>query len=248
MDGAEALRRPVLKKMVQRLGETLGARIRCLALYGSAARGEYHEGASDFNLIIVLEDLSPATLEALAPAVNDWVEQGQPPPRLLTPALLRDAADVFPIEFSDLRDDRVVVQGEDPFAGLQINHAALRLQCERELREKLMRLREGYIEAHASRVGLRLLLADSYTTFVALFRGCLRLQGGPVPAARREVVAAFCARAGLAAEPFEAIDRLKGGAAPGGDLKSLFARYYVELTKAVGVVDRFDMREGGSAR
>lgn len=248
MDAAEALRRPILKTMVQRLTDCLGPRLRCLALYGSAARGEYREGASDFNLIVVLEDLTPATLEALAPAVNGWIEQGQPPPRLLTPDLLRDAADVFPIEFLDIQEHRIVLQGEDPFGGLRIGRAALRLQCERELREKLMRLREGYIEAHASPVGLRLLLADSYTTFVALFRGCLRLQGGAVPATHREVVAAFCTRAGLSPEPFETIDRLKGTSGGDGDLKALFARYYDALTKAVGVVDRFETREGGPAR
>jgi len=76
------------------------------------------------------------------------------------------------------------------------------LWCERELREKMMRLREAYVEHHGSARELRRLLVTSYTTFVALFRGCLHLLGGEVPLHNDEVVSAFCERAGLDPEPF----------------------------------------------
>ena len=245
MTASDAMKHPQLERMVADLEAAVGGSLVSVVLYGSAARGDFHEKTSDFNLLVVLRDLEPATLEALAPAMHRWARNGQPAPRLFTPGLIVESADVFPIEMLDLKSSRAVLHGEDPLAGVEVGREYLRLQCERELRAKLMRLREEYIECHERPQDLRRLLTASYTTFVALFRGCLHLLGGQVPLRNAEAVSAFCARAGLDAEAFSALDRLKRGDRVEGDLKSTFSRYYQELTRAVGKVDRFDSRQGG---
>jgi len=249
MSATGTIQWPLLRRMVEELKEALGGQLKSLVLYGSAARGDYHEGTSDFNLVLVAERLDPATLEALSLPVARWRRKGQPPPRLLTEALIRESLDVYPIEFLDIRTHHVVLQGSDPFTGLRVRADQLRLQCERELREKVMRLREGYVEAHASKENLRRLLVDSYSTFVALFRGCLHLVGTPPPARNGDVAAAFCARAGIDPAPFEAVDRMRHGGGPAGvDLKTLFSGYYGALQTAVGAVDHFRPGDGGETR
>jgi predicted nucleotidyltransferase len=249
MSSEQMNRWPVLRTMVDGLVGALGPRLRSVVLYGSAARGDFHEGASDLNLVVVTDTLDPATLEALSRPVHAWVRKRQPPPRLMTPEILADAADVYAIEFLDLRDHRVVLHGEDPFAALRVRTDLLRVQCERELREKLMRLREAYLETHATRWRLRRLLVESYSTFTALFRGCLHLLGTTPPAKNADVAAAFCARAGLDPAPFKTVADLRQGSAdPGVDLKSLFARYYEQLGRAVGVLDAFRPGDGGESR
>jgi predicted nucleotidyltransferase len=249
MSSEQMNRWPVLRTMVDSLAGALGPRLRSVVLYGSAARGDFHEGVSDLNLVVVTDDLDLATLEALSRPVRAWTRKRQPPPRLMTPEIIADAADVYAIEFLDLRDHRVVLHGEDPFASVKVRTDLLRVQCERELREKLMRLREAYLETHATGWRLRRLLVESYSTFTALFRGCLHLMGGKPPARNVEVAAAFCARAGIDPAPFEAIAALRqGGADPGVDLKSLFARYYEQLGRAVGVLDAFQPDGGGETR
>jgi predicted nucleotidyltransferase len=238
---------PVLKRMVEQLVAALGERLSSVVLYGSAARGDFQRKTSDFNLLIVLRDLEPATLEALAGPVAHWERRRQPAPRLFSPEVIADAADVFPIEFLDILQKRLVLHGPDPFASLEVHRDLLRLQCERELREKMMRLREGYVEAHGKPRELRRLLTDSYTTFVALFRGCLHLLGAEVPVHNDAVVAAFCERAGLDRAPFGEVDALKRGEAVTEEPKELFARYYAQLTKAVATVDRFVAGQGGAS-
>jgi predicted nucleotidyltransferase len=217
-------------------------------LYGSAARGDYIEKTSDLNLILVLEDLSPARLDAVAPAVRHWMKRGHPAPRLFSPALIRASADVFPIEFLDIREAHVVLHGRDPFAGLEIRPDHLRLQCEREIKEKLMLLREGYVAVQGEAGAVRRLLVSSYPAFAALFRGCLRLLGAAVPARNAEVIGAFCARAGLETAPFVAVERLRAGEAAGDDIKELFARYYAQVVRAAEAVDRFVPAAGGNQR
>jgi hypothetical protein len=248
MNAKEALELPDVKKLIDDLTQALSSRLRAVVLYGSAARGDFHEKTSDLNLILVLADLAPATLEGLSPALRRWQGRGQPSPRLFTPAFIQESADVFPIEMLDLKSCRVVLHGEDPFAGLEVGGDNLRLQCERELRTKLMRLREAYVEFHDKPKELRRLLTMSYTTFTALFRGCLYLLGRETPMQNAQVVAAFCRVAGLEAAAFEAVDKLKRGEGTDGDLKEIFSRYHDQLTKAVGTVDRFESRQGGQSR
>src|SRR5262245_49849977 len=191
MNSNEAMEHPALKRFVEDLTKTAGNKVLSVVLYGSAARGEYHE-SSDFNLILVLENLSPATLELVSPLIRAWTKKGHPMPRLFDPHLITESADVFPIEMLDLQNHRLVLHGKDPFAGLAVSRANLRLQCERELRTKLMRLREAYVECHDAPEELKRLLTSSYTTFVAVFRGCLSLLGGKVPLRNLEVVEDFC--------------------------------------------------------
>jgi predicted nucleotidyltransferase len=238
MKAVDAKNDPVLQTLVGGLKEALGPRLRSVVLYGSAARGDYHHGTSDLNLILVLESLDPGTLEALARPVRRFVGRGHPVPRLFSPSLIAESADTFPIEFLDIQASRLVVHGEDSFAGVAIDRGCLRLQCEREMDEKMMRLREGYVLGHDDTRALRRLLSDSYPAFAALFRGGLHLLGRPIPSSNLDVVAAFCEAAALERGPFDEVARLRHGEKPAQDLKTIYALYYEQLTRAARMVDR----------
>jgi predicted nucleotidyltransferase len=240
----EANRNPVLAKFVDDLTAALGARLRSVVLYGSAARGDFDKATSDLNLLLVMEDLDAATLEAMEPILTRWTRQGQPLPRFFSPRLIAESADVFPIEFHDIKSHGVILKGSDPFEGVTMHREHLRLQCERELREKMMRLREGYMQTHLKPKALARLLVESYSSFVALFRGCLHLMDEPVPLHNEEVVTRFCATADLDPAPFEEIARLRHGGKP-ADPRRLFLRYYDALHRAVQRVNRFDSQQGG---
>lgn len=244
MSTSETMEHPILGKFVRELHDALGGQLRSVVLYGSAARGDFHKTTSDLNLMLVLGDLTPANLEAVGPPLARWNKQGQPTPKLFSAAVIAESTDVFPIEFLDIRRSHRVLHGDDPLEGLEVHTDHLRLQCERELREKMMRLREAYAEVHNRPKELVRLLTSSYTTFVALFRGCLQLLGEEVPLHNAEVVAAFCRRAELDPAPFEAVDRLKRGEKPPAHLNALFADYYESLTEAVHLVNRFDSSQG----
>jgi hypothetical protein len=228
-----------LVDMTNRLRDALGDRLVALVLYGPGAHGDAYHAVGDRHLLVVLADLEPPTLRRLSEPVRWWVgSKRQPWPRLFSADLIREAADVFPIELLDIARHHRVLHGADPFAALSVDRANLRLQCERELREKLMRLREGYVECDGRPHALRELLAVSYASFAAIFRGCLELARLDAPARDHDVVAALCARLSLDAAPFAEVERVarEGGAS---DPDALFARYYRELSRAVTQIDRF---------
>ena len=246
MNAGDARDNPILHALVRGLAGAVGPRLKSVVLYGSAARGDFVRKTSDLNLIIVVESLDPATLEGLAPLLKRFLRRGHPVPRLFSPALIAASADTFPIEFLEIRSSRAVLYGEDPFAGVAIRRDCLRLQCEREIKEKMMRLREGYVLCHDRPRTLRRLLAGSYPAFAALFRGGLHLMGREVPAKSGDVVAAFCEAAGLDRAPFEDVARLRRGERAVEGPKAIFARYYDQLTRAAHHVDRLETGGGTS--
>lgn len=228
----------IVDEMVSRLSAALEDRLVSVVLYGAAVHGDTYREVGQLNLMIVCSDLEPHTLERLGDAVHWWRKKDQPWPRLFWPELIRDSVDIYPIEFLDITRHHRVVHGRDPLSEVEVDPALLRLQCERELREKLMRLREGYVESRGKPKPLRQLLAASYASFALVWRGCLHLIGAPVPAHDREVAAALCGRLELDASPFEEVARIAAGETV-SDEGAVFARYYGQLGRMVERIDRW---------
>lgn len=238
-------RRRRVEAMIDRLSGALGDRLVSVVLYGPEAHGDTYRAISPLHLMIVCADLEPGTLGLLAAPVRWWLSSGQPWPRLFTPALIRDSLDVFPMEFLDISRHRRVLRGIDPLADVRMDASLLRLQCERELREKLMRLREGYVESRTRRE-LERLLAASYASFALVWRGYLHLLGREIPAHDREVASALCARLGLDAAPFDDVARIAAGT-PVDDAEAVFARYYRQLDVMAERIDGLVVRTKGSS-
>jgi hypothetical protein len=226
-----------LAKMVDKLVSAAEERLLSVVLYGPAVRAR--APVDQLHLLIVLRDLSLEAVESIGAPVRWWMKTGHHMPRLFSPDFMAKAIDVFPIEFLDLRANRVILHGDDLFGDLRVGSESLRYQCERELREKLMRLQEGFLEANHSKRELEWLMTRSYSEFVRVFRGCLHLLENSEPRANHEVMGRFCDLAGLDRGPFSRIESLTQ---EDGHLHEpaslLFARYYEQLGKAVDTIDR----------
>ena len=164
---------------------------------------------SDYNLLIALNRITPADLRLAQAPMRNWQRLGHPLPVYFTVGELRDAADVFPIEFHQMERARIVLYGRDPFEALRFSDANLRHQTEYELRSKLIQLRRLYIPASVSVEKLAALMADSLASFAALFRPVLMLHGVEPPVAKPECVRATVKLLGLDGEPFEQIFALR---------------------------------------
>ncbi|MDT7603264.1 MAG: hypothetical protein QOF61_1261 [Acidobacteriota bacterium] len=230
------------------LRATHGDNLASVVLYGSAAAGDHAGEDSDYNLLIVLSRITPEDLRLAQAPMREWQRLGHPLPVYFTVEELRDAADVFPIEFHQMRRARVVLHGDDPFASLVIDDANLRHQTEYELRSKLIQLRRLYIPASVSTDKLCDLMADSLTSFATLFAPVLMLHGErEPPVMKREIMSATVRRLGLDASPFERVFALReSGEKPASEREAheLFASYLAEIEKVIEAVD--EMKVGGA--
>src|SRR5436305_4156705 len=182
--------RSALNHLVEDLRATHGDNLASVVLYGSAAAGDYIELRSDHNLLIALNRITPADLRQAQAPMREWQRLGNPLPVYFTVEELKDAADVFPIEFHQMEKARIVLYGTDPFEFLQLSTENLRHQTEYELRSKLIQLRRLYIPASISVERLRDLMCDSLSSFATLFAPVLMLHGEEPPVLKREVARA----------------------------------------------------------
>ncbi len=82
------------------------------------------------------------------------------------------SGDVFPIEFLDIKRDRLLLAGEDFFSTIEIHLHFLRHECEFYLRSHLLKLREGFSKNPKSASDL---IRFSFPSFLALFPHLLKL-------------------------------------------------------------------------
>lgn len=213
----------------EELVRVYGERLASVVLYGSAARGEYREGRSDLNLLVLLDHVDAAALRRGSAAAREWVEAGNPPPMLFGRDEWRQSGDAFAIEFEDILDAHRVLHGDDPFAHVAVDREHLRLQCEHELKAKQVQLREQYMLLAERPRELAQLFVRALPTFLVLFRTALRLAGRPVPREHDAVVRDTAALVGFDAAPLDAVLAMRRDGKPD--------RLRAEDPAAVGYLD-----------
>ena len=124
-----------------------GANLKAIVLFGSAARGEYHERHSDLNILCVLDRAGAEELEALHEAAVWWERRKFPAPQIFTLEELRASADIFAIELLDMKTHHKMIYGQDFLAELDVPMQLHRLQVERELRTNWVKLRQAILLA-----------------------------------------------------------------------------------------------------
>ncbi len=207
-------------------------------LYGSGARGEYLPGVSDVNLLVVTEALDPAALRKISGAVAGLARQRQPPPLLIERQEWERAADVFPIEITDMQVARMVLRGADAVAGLRVDPADLRRALEGELRARLLRLRQGYAAGFADGKLLGQVAMGTVSSIVTLLRVSLVLAGRAVPSRTPACLTAASEALALDAGPVAALwERRRSGGT--GCTPELFEEYLSAVAAAVRATDQF---------
>lgn len=225
--------------MVSDYKDCYGDALVSVIIYGSAASGDYVPGASDINLMVVLSDDGIDALEKVLGLVSKWRKRGVGTPLFLGETYVHNSLDVFPIEYLNFQNSYDVVYGKDILADLRFDPKHLRLQCEREIKGKLLLLREGFLEADGKDKHVRALLSDSLHAWVAIFNGLLFLKDRDRGGGRRVVIQQLCQTMGLDAAPFEGVldIKQKRSKPSGAALEKLFKSYIKEIGKLVRIVN-----------
>lgn len=208
------------------LAQVAGADLHSLYVVGSAVTPDWVEGRSDINTLLVLRVMNLAVLESIAPLGKRHRGTGIAPPLVTDAGFIAGSLDVFPMEYLELQLIHETVAGEDLFAGLEIARPDLRRQCEREIRSRLVGLRQAYLRSVGEPTALAEALARFLTGYQPLTHGLLTLLGGEVPIRRAEAFTALAAAAGRDTGVFTEMLALKEsrGKPDAGAVRSLFER------------------------
>ena len=208
-------------------------------LYGSAASGDYIPGKSDINFMIVLTEEGIDSLDQAFDLIARWKKRNVTTPLFLTEAYVRTSLDVFPIEYLNFRNSYELVYGKDILKDLSFDRGFLRMQCEREVKGKLLLLREAFLESQGKGKYLQQLIAQSLGAFVAIFNGLLHLKGEELPRHKRDVIKNVCQAFQMDTGLFEKLLDVKEKRVKlsGPEINRLFKAYLKEVQKLWKVVD-----------
>ncbi len=228
--------RPYLENMIELLGNNLIT----AAVYGSAVTGDYSEKRSDINLILVCEDVDLSTLKKSLKLVAKGIRERIAAPLFFTRRYIETSADVFPIEFLEIKENHLVLYGEDILAGIIVDLKNLRHQCEEQIKGKLVRIRQAYLEVGLKKKGVEALLKRSLSSLMPVFKSVIRLRGESPPRRKEDILSKLAEVFSLDAEVFLTIwndkrnDEIIGGEEP----ESYLNRYLLQLEALAEAVDK----------
>ncbi len=153
-----------------------GTELVSIILYGSGARGDYLPGMSDLNFLIVLSEKAISEIGKAFDLLKKWRKRRVATPLFLTEHYIERSLDSFPLEFWDMQRFHQIVYGNDVLKPLSIRRPDLRLQCEREVKGKLLHLRQNYLNSEGKAWRLRILLTLSISSFATIFNALLFLK------------------------------------------------------------------------
>jgi predicted nucleotidyltransferase len=229
----------LISDFVERMRGAAGTNLVSVILYGSAAAGDYVPDHSDVNLFCVLRETSFAAVEALRSTMEWWGKQKHRMPLLMSEDEMRRSADVFSIEFLDMRRHYRVLSGEDVLKTLEVPLRLHRAQVEYELREKTILLRQHLLVASGNDESKWELLLRSLPAFGTLFRHALIALGEASVGSKREAAGALAGKLGIDTGVFgELLDiRERKKDRKAANVDEMFARYMKLVDQVTAAVD-----------
>ncbi|NVM04778.1 MAG: hypothetical protein HWN67_20830 [Candidatus Helarchaeota archaeon] len=217
-----------------------GENLLSIILYGSASRGEYVKKKSDINLLIVLTEDGLNLLGDALPSVKKWRKRAVSVPLFLTPEYIKSSLDSFPIEFFNIKHSYKVIFGEDILEDISINDKELRLQLERELKGKLLHLRESFFESADNKERLKGLFLASLGAFLSIFPVIMHLKGVEVAGKRKILLDRAVDVLGLDKELFTKLWNIKEGKSKfsKGEGRKIWEGYVDQVRKIAFEIDK----------
>jgi hypothetical protein len=224
---------PLLEELLREFRE----RIHSIHITGTAVTDDFNEKVSDVNSVVVLREMHLGFLKSLAPLGKKHGKRKVAAPLIMTPDYIRSSLDVFPIEFLNFKYIHVTVFGEDIFKDLIIDRMDLRHQCERDLKTKVLGLRQLYISSQGDKRLLSERFISSITGYIPLFRGIIALYGKVPPVRQSDVITMLAAETGISPHVFKKVLQAKHQQIKLtiDELNTIFEDYYA-ITERLGTI------------
>ena len=224
---------------LQPVRAALGSEFLAAYVTGSALNQGFDERRSRVNVLLVSRSLNLDVLDAVREKLP---EERKPPhfhPLFVTQRQLEKSLDVFPIEWIDIKEAHLLIEGNDVLGGIEVPRGNLRLQLEHDLRGRLVALRQAYLANAKHPEELGAVLHAAASGFATLCRTLLRLRGESPPADTPKVIERVADVFGLSAEGLLAAHLVRYGEHhhKGTELLGFYRRFLVEVERLVNAID-----------
>jgi hypothetical protein len=183
------------------------------------------------SMLLVLNDAKEENLKAQK-SIQKMILKKKIKCDVFTQKEIHSALDVFPIEFMEMKENRVLLAGTDILAEIEIDPANLRHECEFYLRSNILKMRSGYL---APMSNISELIQISLPSFLLVFKYLLILNEESVPKDKIKIIENLSNKIEFNTKIFITIlNNLNNKKL----LNSCFSEYLIELEKIINQVDK----------
>lgn len=182
------LMRPACEQYVSMMQDLAGDNLSGLTAYGTVLDADFDAARMAASSVLVLERIDLTLLRRLAEHGANLGRKHITAPVVMTPDYITGSLDTFPLELLEIHQRHATLAGRDHFADLEFQPEHMRLQCEREFKRILIRLRQGLLAAAGRELAIEELEIDIGQHILRTVRGLLWLKGNAAYASRDAVV------------------------------------------------------------
>jgi hypothetical protein len=216
----------------------LGSDFLAAYLTGSVLSAAFDPRRSRVNLLVVARTLDTGMLDRVASALPATRRAPHFEPLFLSRRQMEKSLDVFPIEWIEIQERHLLLEGEDVVATLDVPRTNFRLQLEHELRSKQIQLRQTLLAWPKKHAALEHALRASASSFATLFRSLLRLRGEEPPAEAGRVYERTAELFQLDAAALLAPHRVRhSGSAKRAEIPARYRSFLTELDRLINAID-----------
>jgi len=167
--------REQFQEYLRAVHKTFQRNLEAVILYGSAVRGDFIQGRSNLNLLLLVGALSVPVIRQAGALHAKGGKHHIVPPLLMTLEELQRSCSMYPLEFFLIQECHLLLEGRDPFPELHIPLEHLGWHCEREINSHVIQVRQRLIEGEARSDAVQSIILLSITSLLPLLRGLLRV-------------------------------------------------------------------------
>jgi len=232
-----------LKFFAEKLAAALTDNLRSITVIGSSLTEDYRNGQSNINTIVVLNKQDIDSLKLIAGMAKQMSKKKLAAPLLMTDDYIERSRDVFGIEFLDFQLTHQTILGEDLFEKLTFSKSDVRLQCERELKATLIRLRQGYIASASQKRLVRDIVISAVSGLTPLLRAMLWLKDAERPNKAEPTFTKAAEQFSIKADPLIQVRkwRYEKTRPNEGEITAAFKSIYAVVEQLTVIVDKFEV-------
>jgi predicted nucleotidyltransferase len=230
-----------VKALCKSLQSILKNDLESIILYGSGAREDYRPKRSDINLLIIAKKINVPVIKSVLEPTQKGRQFGIAP-LLMTESDILTSTDAFPVKFISIKESYRVLAGKDVLKDLTINKEHIRLRCEQEIKNLLMRMRRYYLLNQGQ--GLSWYMAQCIGGFLENLRMITSLSENEIPE-RDKIIEIASKKFKIDAKTLQKIQTLRNQDSPLAreEEEKLFSDFMEIVTKIAQIADDLERRE-----
>lgn len=228
-----------INSFTSNLTKDLGDSLVSVVLYGGLVKNEMIKETDRVKIMIVVKNVNIPSLDKVGDALLSTKRAKQIQLLTLTPADLSSSTDVFPIKFLDMQQDYEILHGDDLVKDLEVGRNHLRIRCEQEIKNLMLKLRSMYLRSRKDSKVLQKVLLKAYYSFLQSGDALAELKTGKVYRKENEVLDGI-ESIGLDAALMKKIQALRTSeSAPDQEtLHDLYERFMEMIVEAAEIADQ----------